>query len=486
MNRLKNIILVVNKLHLYLGIVALAILISILTSNWYILLIPMVILLGGISITQPKWIFYLLLLSLPISTEISFSNGLGTDLPSEPLMIGLCIIAIPLFITQPKILNKAFWTHPITLILGAHLGWTLIATLYSANPLVSFKFLLAKTWYIVVFYFLTPVFLKSRQDFLKAIPWVIWPLALTVVITLIRHYQFSFSFSEVHKVFHPYQRNHVNYGAMLALCLPFVLLMWQQLKGNSKKIGFVLGILFLIGIYFSYTRAAYIAVLLIPFLYFVLIKNILKPLLLIGGLGTILAFSFLTSENKYLDFAPNYETTISHYNFENLLEATYKGQDISTMERFYRWIAGIKMGWERVITGFGPGNFVNFYKTYTVSSFSTYVSDNKEGSGIHSYFLMLLAEQGIPGLLIFLTLLLITLFYGQNLVNQLKGQPERNLILALVSSLLIIIAFLTINDLVETDKVGPFFFISLSLIASFSAKETSRTISSSLHPHNLK
>jgi O-antigen ligase len=95
---------------------------------------------------------------------------------------------------------------------------------------------------------------------------------------------------------------------------------------------------------------------------------------------------------------------------------------------------------------------------------------------------MLLAEQGIPGLLIFLALIIVALSYGQSLVTQLKGEPERNLILALVSSLLIIIAFLTINDLVETDKVGPFFFISLSLIASFSARKTSKTKSYSPPP----
>lgn len=474
--------MVPNKLHLFLGVVAINILLSVLTSIWYFLLIPISILVIGVSIIKPKWIFYLLLLSLPISTEIYFPNGFGTDLPSEPIMIGLSIMAFPLLITQPKLLSKEFLLHPITLMMGAHLGWILVATLFSANPMVSTKYLLAKIWYVVVFYFLTPIFLKSKQDFSKGLQWVIWPLAITVIITLIRHYQFDFSFSEVHKVFHPYQRNHVNYGAMLALCMPFVFLFWQYHKGSYKKVFFLLGFLFLIGIYFSYTRAAYVAVLLIPILYLILIKNILKPLVIIGGLGILLIFSFLVSENKYLDFAPNYDTTISHYNFENLLEATYKGQDISTMERFYRWIAGIKMGSEKTITGFGPGNFVNFYKSYTVTSFRTYVSDNKEGSGIHSYFLMVLSEQGVPGLLIFLGLLSVTLYYGQDLVNQLKGQPERNLILALASSLLIIIAFLTINDLVETDKVGPFFFISLSLIASFSARETSKKTIGSLAP----
>jgi O-antigen ligase len=54
--------------------------------------------------------------------------------------------------------------------------------------------------------------------------------------------------------------------------------------------------------------------------------------------------------------------------------------------------------------GHGPGNFYPTYKKYTVTEFSTYLSDNDEKSTVHNYFLLLLVEQGIIGLAIFLAL----------------------------------------------------------------------------------
>jgi O-antigen ligase len=104
------------------------------------------------------------------------------------------------------------------------------------------------------------------------------------------------------------------------------------------------------------------------------------------------------------EYAPDFDRTVTHYEFDNLIEATAKGEDISTMERVYRWVAGLHMISEKPVFGFGPGNFYNFYHSYTVTSFETYVSDNPEKSGIHSYYLMTVVEQGFPGLLFFLAL----------------------------------------------------------------------------------
>ena len=47
-------------------------------------------------------------------------------------------------------------------------------------------------------------------------------------------------------------------------------------------------------------------------------------------------------------------------------------------------------------------NFYPNYQARTVRSFTTYVSDNPERSGIHNYYLMTAVEQGIPGLLVYL------------------------------------------------------------------------------------
>ena len=132
----------------------------------------------------------------------------------------------------------------------------------------------------------------------------------------------------------------------------------------------------------------------------------------------MLGLAYFIQKNTYLDYAPNYERTVTHTEFDNLIEATYQLEDISTMERVYRWVAGFYMSNDHPWFGFGPGNFINFYKTYTVTSFRTYVSHNKEQSGIHSYFLMVLVEQGIIGVLIFFVLSFYLLIKGEQIYHE--------------------------------------------------------------------
>ncbi|MFT5382853.1 MAG: O-antigen ligase, partial [Saprospiraceae bacterium] len=160
----------------------------------------------------------------------------------------------------------------------------------------------------------------------------------------------------------------------------------------------------------------------------------------------------------------DYKNTIVHSKFDNLVEATINGEDVSTMERFYRWIAGFRMAAEKPITGFGPGNFYNFYKSYTVSSFETYVSDNPEKSGIHSYFLLMMVEQGFVGMIIFIALSFYALIKGEQVYHESRRITRKGIVMGAILSLVVINAFLLINDMIETDKMGTFFFMNLALI----------------------
>jgi O-antigen ligase len=121
---------------------------------------------------------------------------------------------------------------------------------------------------------------------------------------------------------------------------------------------------------------------------------------------------------------------------------------------------------EHPFIGFGPGNFYTFYKSYTVTSFQTYVSDNPEKSGVHSYYLMTLVEQGIPGLVLFLIFCAYILLHGEALYHQLALEKEKQIVMMALLSQIIIMALLLINDLIETDKVGPFFFMNIVLLVS--------------------
>ena len=134
------------------------------------------------------------------------------------------------------------------------------------------------------------------------------------------------------------------------------------------------------------------------------------------------------------------------------------------MERIYRWVAGFHMSIEEPVFGFGPGNFYNFYKVYTVTSFQTYVSDNPDRSGIHSYYLMTLVEQGLPGLIFFMLLSAYALLRGEAIYHQARREKDKHMAMMALLSLIIILSLLIINDLIETDKIGPFFFMNLALL----------------------
>jgi O-antigen ligase len=188
---------------------------------------------------------------------------------------------------------------------------------------------------------------------------------------------------------------------------------------------------------------------------------------LIGtGLIFALGLGFVSRGDNWLLFAPEYEKAVTHARFESLLEATTKLEDISTMERVYRWVAASYMIRERPWTGFGPGTFYTYYKNYTVSSFKTYVSNNPERSGIHNYYLMMAVEQGLPGLLFFLIFSIVTMLNGQRVFHQTRNASRRRTLIAAVLCFTLVDMLMLMNDLVETDKIGSLFFICAALVVN--------------------
>jgi O-antigen ligase len=435
-------------------------------SGFYgIALLPFVLLFFYWAIMDFKALFLVLMACIPLSTEVVLPNGFGTDLPTEPVIIGLMGVALFVFAYRNKGLAGGIFLHPMTVFLLLHLAWIYFSTAQSELFFISFKFSLAKTWYVVVFYFLAYYLLKRVDQFVEVIWWVFWPLLFTVIIILVRHSLVGFSFAEVHKVLHPFQRNHVSYAALLSLFLPYVWLLYQLRQGRKDRLFIVIvaGIL-LVAVYFSYTRAAYIALAMAVAAYFLFRLRLIRTVLMAGVVVLVIGVGYLFSKNRFLALAPNYETTVAHREFGSLLDATAKGKDISTMERLYRWIAGVEMSRKKPVVGYGPGNFVNFYKPFSITSFRTYVSSNEEQSGIHSYFLMTLVEQGWPGLILFLILSLFLFIRGEQIYHQSQDPVRKAVVMAILLSLVVIYAFLIINDMIETDKVGSFYFLSLAML----------------------
>jgi O-antigen ligase len=438
------------------------------TGQLFWLGLPAAALIIWLAIVDFRKLFYLLMGCIPFSTEVELPGGFGTDLPTEPLMLGLLGVGFLFLIKNLRTISGRFLKHPISIFILFHFAWIILTTVLSENVGVSMKFMLAKVWYIGVFYFLAGHLLSSEREVRRMIFWMLPGLIVTIGFCTVKHAFLGFEFRHVNEAMLPFYRNKVMYSCLLAVVFPFL---WVVARATPRKtplfkwLVFVI-ILCLIGIQLSYTRAAYIVILLAYFLYLILKKK--KMGIALGGMAlffTIL-IGYLSINNNYLNFSPEFEKTVEHKKFGNLLEATYKLQDVSTMERVFRWVAGFRMVQEKPVFGFGPGNFTFFYEKYTVTSFTTYVSNNKERSGVHCYFLMVAIEQGIFGCLIFLIFSAFVMLFGEKVYHQTTDPSGRRILLMAWLSFVIIALLMMMNDLVETDKVGSFFWLCCAIMVN--------------------
>jgi O-antigen ligase len=438
-----------------------------MATNFYLLwLVPIALAFIVSLVYDYSFSYYLFFLVIPFSVEYYTPIGIGTDIPSEPLMILCTGTTFFTFITN---LDKVTWKkylNPITILLLFHLIWVLIAALLSDAPLISIKWFLAKVWYVVPFYFFSLHFLMDIKKVKKILSFSMWGLYAAVIFVLIRHSLFDFSFDSANHVCTPIFRNHVTYAATVVLFIPFIwaFYKWTESK-RMKGIYLMMMAVFTIGVYFSYTRAAILCLIIAVIAHWVIKWKMMGRAIVIALLGLTFLITFLYKNDNYLKFAPNFETTVSHTEFSNLLDATYKLEDISTMERVYRWVAGANMIQQKPIIGFGPGSFYTFYQTFTVTSFRTYVSNNPEKSGIHNYYLMTMVEQGVIGFVILMLMCIGTLIVGQRVYHNTKDNDEKILVMAANLCLVIIMVINLINDTLEVDKIGSFFFLCMALIA---------------------
>lgn len=427
--------------------------------------IPAVFPLVYLAITDFKKIYFALLFLIPLSIEFQVTESLGTDLPTEPLMIGLMLALILYFIKNAKKIDFSFFLNPIMILLGIHLFWIFLTSFTSLIPLNSFKFLLAKIWYIFAFLLATAVLIKSLKD-LKTLFWIFYiPLTFTVLWGLFWHSFTGFNFDEINPAIAPFFRNHVVYANLLSIFLPFIFLArtWYPSASTKRRLLNLSIFIYLVAIYFSYTRAAYLAVIAMSLGYFIIHFRAIKLALLSSIIGVVFIFGFITKNNYYLKYQPSVKT-VSHHELSDIIDATLKGTDVSSMERIYRWIAAVHMANERPLTGFGPNGFVPNYKNYTVFLFETWISENEEQSGVHNYFLMTLVEQGFIGLFIFIAVLIAFFIYGEKQFHKLKNKENQNIILAIMLSMIAIVVSLVFSDMIEVDKTGSFFFINLALL----------------------
>ena len=420
-----------------------------------------------VALVEWRWLYYLLFFLLPFTQEIALFGGLSMDVPSEPLMLALTACVGVALLLRTGRLTRREWQHPLVVILALMLLWTATDAAFSVDKVKSIKYLLAKVWYITPFLLGTLLIVRRPSDTWRFAALYAAGACLGVLYVASRHATKGFGFESINWAVHPFYRNHVIYAAMLALLVPFAWLAMRAARRAGARLAWQVALVILLfGLLTSYTRASILSLPIAGLFYLVMRLRLTKIVVVAVAASVTVGVAYFVSSNNFMEYAPNYERTVFNgQNFEKHLEATYKLQDVSGMERVYRWVAAARMIADKPLVGSGAATFYPEYKRYTVKSFRTYVSDNPEKSTTHNYFLLQLAEQGIPGFLLFLLLIATALLQAERLYHRARHAPAvRRVVLAAMLSLVIIVFHLTLNELVEVDKIGPVFFVCLALL----------------------
>ncbi|MEE4285798.1 MAG: O-antigen ligase family protein, partial [Mariniphaga sp.] len=342
----------------------------------------------------------------PLSVELSrILPGFGFDmyLPTEPILFGILILFL-LKVIHERRFDKKILLHPVSLAIYLNLFWIFITSLTSSMPLVSFKFLLARIWFLVAFFFLTAkIFSEGKK--MEQYVWLYLAGFLVVIFyAIFRHWGYGLLNKQAaHYVVVPFYNDHTSYGAALAMYLPFTVFfaLSGQYAQKVKTIALIItGILF-VAFVLSYSRAAWLSMMVaLVVLAIIKLKIRFQPIFITAVVFLALVFSFQTQIVMYLE--RNSDESSSNLT-EHFSSMTNISTDASNLERLNRWSCALRMFEERPVFGYGPGTYMFQYAKYQLKKDRTIISTNAgDGGNAHSEYLGPLSESGILGLVTFL------------------------------------------------------------------------------------
>ncbi|MBP5709439.1 MAG: hypothetical protein J6W84_00460 [Bacteroidales bacterium] len=213
-------------------------------------------------IFKVEWVMYLMALSMPFA--ITFNNesaSLGLSLPSEALMIMLTGLFFARILYDMSV-DKKIVSHPVTIAIFAYLTWILITSITSEIPVVSFKFLASKIWFITSSYFMVlQLMKKGPEKWLTFFNCYAISLAIVVLITTKKSIAIGLNEHAMHWVMEPFYNDHTAYGAVLAFFLPMSIgFIFLPQNGKLQRLFYAaLSAIFAVGLYCSFSRAAWLS-----------------------------------------------------------------------------------------------------------------------------------------------------------------------------------------------------------------------------------
>jgi putative inorganic carbon (hco3(-)) transporter len=441
--------------------------------SFYLLnLLPVVLVIAYLTFTRLDIIYFVLIALTPLSIPLlEFVKGTTIDfyLPTEPILFGVLLIVIFKSVRH-NFIDKKILLHPVSIAIIINLFWIFITSITSSMPIVSFKFLLARMWFVCSFYLLA-IHLFKKPKKIKGMIWAYTlPLLIVIAYAWSRQFIYGTGFNDTnaaHFVMNPFYRDHTSYGAVLAMIIfPYIGMnlkaKYSFLKGS---VVFTIGLILFFALIFSYTRAAWISVLAsLSVLAVIKLRIKFKYVLILISLGFLLLYS---NQEFILKSLESNKQDSSGNIAEHVQSISNIATDASNLERINRWASAMRMFKERPIFGWGPGTYMFQYAPFQLSSQRTTIStDFGDLGNAHSEYIGSLSESGIIGFLSFLLVVVVSIITAFKVYGRIINKRMKRLVLSLILGFITYLLHGTLNNFLDTDKASALFW---GFIAAFVA-----------------
>lgn len=435
-------------------------------GSFILTLIPLALLVVWLFVTRFETGMLSIALLTPFAVNMTLMPGMELSMPVEPMMILFTLIFFFRVLVAHNY-DLRLLRHPVSLLLMASVAWMFITSCTSQLPWVSFKYTLARIWFVVPFFFANAQIFSNR----RRIHEFFWAYAIGLgVVILIATAKTLGNFSDLqtlHRVMKPFFNDHTAYGCVIALFLPaaFYFIFSKGHTGWRRVLTLLLFALLCVGLFFSYCRAAWLSVLGAIGVY-VLIRLGMKVhwMVLLFGIG-VGAFFMYQSEVLY-QLGKNKQD--SSYDLAGQVKSISNiSTDASNLERLNRWASAMRLWKEHPMLGCGPGTYQFLYgshqRSYQLSTISTNAGDL---GNAHSEYIGPMTEQGLPGVLLVAALFLTTFATGVRLYRTAKDPEVGRMALAFTLSLLTYYIHGVFNNFLDTDKLSVPFWAFTAVIVS--------------------
>ena len=244
------------------------------------------------------------------------------------------------------------------------------------------------------------------------------------------------------------------------MLIPVVIGLLYTLHGASlfrRFSSWMVLLIFLTAIVFSYTRAAWVSVAGALAVYIILRLRIRFVFIALIGIVAV-TWAYKNREDLLVRLEQNRQNSSKDL-VEHVKSISNVATDVSNLERLNRWSCALRMFEVKPVFGWGPGTYMFNYAPFQLEREKTEISTNAHTRGnAHSEYIGPLSESGLPGMLSFLAIVITTFLTGIRIWYRESDRKTRIIAVSVLLGLVTYYMHGALNNFLDTDKASVLFW----------------------------